>query len=282
MTTGAIIFAQNNSTVDYIKLAVFATDRIIKHLNIPVSLITDNKQWLLDHYPTHPFDQIIEIPVDVAPQQKYFNDGSLSSHKLEWKNKSRSSVYDLTPYSRTLVLDSDYIISSAILAQALDNDHDFQIYRNSFDLASWRTTNEFKRINQYSIPFYWATVFIFNKNSITQCFFDLITYIRHNWMYFRNLYSIDSSVFRNDFAFSIAIHIMNGKSNGEFAVELPGTMSYSTDKDILVDIVDNTIHVLLEKHNHPGEYILSKTQDIDLHVMNKLSLSRFIDGGAGV
>jgi len=282
MTTGAILFAQNNSTVDYIKLAVFAATRIINHLDIPVSIITDNPQWLTEHYPNHPFDQVIEIPIEATPQQKYFHDGTLASHKLDWKNKSRSSVYDLTPYDRTLVIDSDYIISSNILKTALINEHDFQIYSKSFDLASWRTSLEFTRINQYSIPFYWATVFIFNKNHITQCFFDLITYIRHNWIYFRNLYNIESSVFRNDFAFSIAIHIMNGKSNGEFAVELPGTMSYVIDKDILVDIIDDKIHILLEKQNHPGEYILSKTQGIDLHIMNKLSLSRFIDGGQGV
>jgi hypothetical protein len=282
MTTGAILFAQNNTTVDYIKLAVFAARRIIDHLDIPVSMITDNKQWLINHYPDHPFETIIEIPIETTPQQKYFNDGSLASQKLEWKNKSRSSVYDLTPYDRTLVLDSDYIISSNILKQALNNLHDFQIYKNSFDLASWRTTNEFKRINQYSIPFYWATTFIFNKTEIMQCFFDLIVYIKSNWLYFRNLYSIDHPVFRNDFAFSIAIHIMNGKTNGEFAIELPGIMSYSIDKDILVDIVDDKIHMLIEKQNHPGEYILSKTQGIDLHIMNKLSLSRFIDGGTGV
>jgi hypothetical protein len=282
MTTGAILFAQNNTTVDYIKLAVFAARRIIDHLDIPVSMITDNKQWLINHYPDHPFDTIIEIPIETTPQQKYFNDGSLASQKLEWKNKSRSSVYDLTPYDRTLVLDSDYIISSNILKPALNNLHDFQIYKNSFDLASWRTTNEFKRINQYSIPFYWATTFIFNKTEIMQCFFDLIAYIKSNWLYFRNLYSIDHPVFRNDFAFSIAIHIMNGKTNGEFAIELPGIMSYSIDKDVLVDIVDDKIHMLIEKQNHPGEYILSKTQGIDLHIMNKLSLSRFIDGGNGV
>jgi hypothetical protein len=282
MTTGAILFAQNNTTVDYIKLAVFAAGRIIDHLDIPVSIITDNKQWLINHYPDHLFDTIIEIPIETTPQQKYFNDGSLASQKLEWKNKSRSSVYDLTPYDRTLVLDSDYIISSNILKPALNNSHDFQIYKNSFDLASWRTTNEFKRINQYSIPFYWATTFIFNKTEIMQCFFDLIAYIKSNWLYFRNLYSIDHPVFRNDFAFSIAIHIMNGKTNGEFAIELPGIMSYSIDKDILVDIVDDKIHMLIEKQNHSGEYILSKTQGIDLHIMNKLSLSRFIDGGTGV
>ena len=35
MTTGALIFAQNNGLVDYVKLAVFAASRIKKYLNIP-------------------------------------------------------------------------------------------------------------------------------------------------------------------------------------------------------------------------------------------------------
>lgn len=282
MTTGSIIFAQNNSTVDYVKLAIFSAIRIKQHLGIPVSLITDIKSWVEDTYPDHPFDKIIEIPNDTVIQKKHFHDGTLSSHKLEWKNQLRSSVYDLTPYDRTLVVDSDYLLNSDILKSALDNEYDFQIYRNSFDLAGWRNNSEFVRINQYSILFYWATVFIFDKNTITENFFNLVAYIKSNWLYFRNLYSIESSIFRNDFAFSIAIHIMNEKTAGNFAVELPGIMTYITDRDFLVTIKDTSIQFLLEKKDHPGEYIASKTQGLDVHVMNKLSLGRFIDGSSGV
>jgi hypothetical protein len=282
MTTGSIIFAQNNSTVDYVKLAIFSAIKIKQHLGIPVSLVTDIKSWVENTYPDHPFDRIIEIPNDTIIQKKQFHDGTLSSHKLEWKNQLRSSVYDLTPYDRTLVVDSDYLINSDILKSALDNQYDFQIYRNSFDLAGWRNNDEFKRINQYSIPFYWATVFIFNKNTITESFFNLVAYIKSNWLYFRNLYSIESGIFRNDFAFSIAIHIMNEKTAGDFAVELPGVMTYITDRDFLIGIKNQSMKFLLEKKNHPGEYIAAKTRDMDVHVMNKLSLSRYIDGGSGV
>jgi hypothetical protein len=88
--------------------------------------------------------------------------------------------------------------------------------------------------------------------------------------------------FRNDFAFSIAIHIMNGKSNGGFATELPGTMSYVLDKDILLDISNDKMKFLVEKQYHFGEYTLAKTTGLDVHVMNKFSLSRFIEGGTGV
>lgn len=279
---GALIFAQNNSTVDYIKLAVFAADRVINYLNIPVSIVTDNKEWLLQQYPTHKFDKIIEIETDNGTQQKLFYDGSFASKKLDWKNLSRHQVYDITPYDETLVLDSDYIINSSILMKAFDREYDIQIYKNSFDIAGWRETTEFSRVNEYSIPFYWATVFFFRKTPITKTFFDLITYIKSNWMYFRMLYSIESQTFRNDFAFSIAIHIMNGKTNGEFVVELPGTMAYCTDKDLLVSIDEDKVKLLLEKKDRLGDYIAAKTTGIDVHIMNKMSLSRFIDGGIGV
>jgi hypothetical protein len=282
MTTGALIFAQNNNTIDYTKLAIFAAKRVIKYLDIPVSLITDSKEWVLRNYADHPFDNIIEIPFVEYKQNKQFHDGSLSSKTLNWKNLSRNQVYNLTPYDTTLVLDSDYILNSSVLKPALDRDYDLQIYSNSFDIALNRDTFEFKRLNQYSIPFYWATVFIFQKNIIMESFFNLIDYIKTNWNYFRILYNIESSIFRNDYAFSIAINIMNEKTFGDFALELPGTMVYATDKDVLISSDDASMHFLVEKKDHLGEYHLAKIEGLDVHVLNKLSLSRYIDGGSGV
>jgi hypothetical protein len=288
MTTGAVIFAQNNSGVDYVKLAVFAASKIKQYLTIPVSIITDSRGWLETSTPDHPFDQIIDIEFDSVvefkkiKQIKKFYDGSISNKNLEWKNEDRTNVYKLSPYDKTLVIDSDYILNSNILSSALESDYDFQIYRNSLDLAGWRDTAEFTRINQYSIPFYWATVFVFKKNPVTESFFNLISYIKDNWEYFKLLYSVNSQVYRNDLAFSIAIHIMNGKTEGIFAVELPGKMSYILDRDILIGTDGDKMKFLVEKEKYLGEYTLVKTTGIDVHVMNKASLSRYINGGSGV
>ena len=283
-TTGAVIFAQNNSSIDYVKLAIFAATRIKTFLNIPVSIITDSSEWMLKSYPKEStvFDQIIKIENVSAYNQKRFNDGTLSSKFLEWKNLARNSVYDLTPYDRTLVIDSDYIINSTTLASPLNSDHTFQIYKDCFSLSSWRGTAEFTRINQYSIPFYWATTFIFEKTLEVKSFFNIIDYIKSNWQYFRTLYSIEVPTFRNDFAFSIAIHLMNAKTSGMFADELPGKMLYISDRDLLISIEDTRMKFLIEKENYLGEYTTVSMQDTDIHVMNKLSLSRFIDGGLGV
>jgi len=281
MTTGALIFAHNNSNVDYVKIANFAASRVKKFLDIPVSIVTDSPDWLTSTIPDHNFDKVISTEL-TEYNKKDFYDGSLTSKRLEWKNVTRNRAYELTPYDKTLVLDSDYIINSDILKIALKRDDVFQIYRDSFDISGWRDTTYFKRINPYSIPFYWATVFVFQKDPIVEAFFDLVTYIKSNWVYFRMLYSMGSTIFRNDFAFSIAIHIMNGKTNGEFATHLPGIMSYVQDRDLLISINDTDMQFLVEKQNYLGEYIAAKTSGIDVHVMNKMSLSRVIDGGAGV
>lgn len=281
MTVGALIFAQNNSGIDYNKLAVFAATRVREYLDIPVSIATDSPDWLLTSYPNHPFDKIINVPI-LSGSKKGFYDGTFSVRTLEWKNTLRSSAYNITPYDTTLVIDSDYVISSDTLKPALYRDYNLQIYKNSFSLAPWRDATYFQRINPYSIPFYWATTFIFQKNVITESFFALVEYIKQQWAYFRTLYSIDVPIFRNDYAFSIAIHIMNGKTNGGFVAELPGTMSYIADTDLLVSIKESAMQFLVEKERYPGEYILTKTTGLDMHVMNKYSLSRFIDGGCGV
>lgn len=277
MSNGVVIFAQNNAVIDYTKLAVFAAERVKHHLEVPVSIITDNAKLV----PPNTFDQIIEIESQPCSQRLFF-DGSLSSKKLDWKNVSRNRVYDLSPYDKTLVIDSDFIVCSSRLKQAFEIDSLFQIYHNCFDISENRSSEDFNRINPYAIPFYWATAFVFDKHPIIECFFNLVEYIRLNWHYFRILYNIEPQIFRNDFAFSIAIHIMNGKTNGEFATELPGKMSYILEHDYLIDMNDTSMQILTQKHNRLGEYVAVKTSGIDVHVMNKLSLLRFIDGGTGV
>lgn len=274
MTRGVLIFAQNNSEIDYAKISLFAAEQVKKHLNVPVSLITDSKDWLLQSQPKaeEVIDQFITTWTETQ-QTKRFYDGTLASKTLVWKNLNRSDCYELTPYDETLVIDSDYIINSNNLSKIWNNVNDFLIYQDSFDLAQWRDDRSFRYLNQYAIPFYWATAFYFKKTKENQAFFDLVKHIKQNWSYFRALYTIDSTVFRNDFAFSIAIHMMGS----DFAKSLPGKMNYTLDRDVLIDIEDTTLKFLVEKQNYAGEYIATKTKNLDMHVMNKYSLARYLN-----
>lgn len=278
MTRGVLIFAQNNAEIDYAKISLFAAKRVKEFLNVPVSIVTDSKDWLLNSQPDAEtvFDQIIPIFNDTTQTRKFY-DGSLASKRLTWKNLSRSDCYDLTPYDETLVIDSDYIISSDNLNKIWGSNYEFLIYKNSYDLSQWRDDSCFRYFNQYAIPFYWATAFYFKKTAAVESFFTLVKYVKDNWSYFRALYFIDSSTFRNDYAFSIAIHIMNNGLDNDFAKPLPGSMIYALDRDILIELKNKEMKLLVEKENYTGEYTLLKTSNVDVHVMNKFSLSRVID-----
>jgi hypothetical protein len=278
MSKGVLIFAQNNADIDYIKIAIFAAERVKKFLNVPVSLVTDNKEYLFNKYPEQAsiFDKVIDVYTSFA-QNKMFFDGALSSKVLQWKNFSRSDCFDITPYDETIVIDADYIINSDQLSKVWSSPNDLMMFRTSFDLAGWRDTTYYDYLNSYSVPFYWATVFYFQKTSVTNSFFKLVQYIRLNWQYYRMLYSIDSPAFRNDFAFSIAVHIMNDSVDSEFISYLPGKLFYTLDRDILLAAKDTSMTFLVEKENHTGEYTAMNTNNLDVHVMNKYSLSRFVD-----
>jgi hypothetical protein len=275
MTQGVLIFAQNNTEVDYAKISLFAAKRVKEYLNVPVTLVTDSREWLLKSQPLAEkiFDNFIDVYSDTE-QTKKFYDGALSSRVLNWKNLSRSDCYDLSPYDETLVIDSDYIISSNNLSKIWNNSQDFLIYNDSFDLAQWRDTRSFRQLNQYSVPFYWATAFYFKKSKENHAFFNIVKHIKNNWSYYKALYNIDSSVFRNDFAFSIAIHMMGGEN---FATPLPGKMNYILDRDLLIDINNEHLKFLVEKNGYVGEYTAAKTTGLDVHVMNKYSLTRCIE-----
>lgn len=275
MSNGAVLIARNNTEVDYIKQAVFCAKRIIKFLDIPVSLITDNLEYVEKNHPDHPFDKIIVIENDTNYTYKKYNDGNFSRRNLEFKNTSRSDVYDLSPYDNTLLMDTDFIISNNVLKNCFTQQHDFLIYKTGFELSNWRDLSEFNYISDTSIDFYWATVVFFKKSNETKMFFDLLKHIKEQWPHYRRLYNLNTDTFRNDHAFSIAIHIMNGYQTGNFANPLPGTMFYTTDKDILLKLDDTTFKFLIEFKT--GAYFPASITDSNVHVMNKFSLNRIID-----
>ena len=61
MTVGAVIFAQNNNSVDYVKMAAYSAQRVKQYLNIPVSIVTNSRGWLNKLELAPVFDKIIDI-----------------------------------------------------------------------------------------------------------------------------------------------------------------------------------------------------------------------------
>lgn len=269
--------AVNTAHVNYIKQAVYLAKRVHKYMNVPVSIITNSTDYLYKNFDASVFDCVIEVPDDLSSNNRIMFDGAFGKKTVNWKNGNRASVYELSPYDETLILDTDFIVSNSILANCFNSKHDLLMYKKSHDVAQVRNEEEFKRISETSIDFYWATCVFFRKTPVNKIFFDLIAHIKQEWEHYKSVYQLSTSTYRNDYAFSIAIHIMNGFTEGEFVKELPGKMFYSTDQDILHHISEDNIVLLVQKLKYLGEYTLLKTKGLNIHVMNKSSLERVID-----
>ena len=70
---------------------------------------------------------------------------------------------------------------------------------------------------------------------------------------------------------------MNGYQRGDFSHTMPGTMYFTTDKDILWELKDDNFLFLIQKENYLGEYTPLKVKGSSVHVINKFSLNRIID-----
>ena len=274
MSNGVLCFAHNNGKVDYLRQAEILAQRVKKHLDLPTTLVTSTASELQN---VGLFDKVIEIEDNNSNYKRYYN-GTLHHQQLQFKNNDRVKSYDLSPYESTLVLDTDYVICNNSLKHAFDSKNDFQIYKHGVDLCEWRKHDEFSFINNTGIPFYWATCFCFKKTNETKIFFDLLQHLVKNWNHYEQVYDIGSRNFRNDHVFSIAIHMMNGFTDSDWAKTLPGTMFYTLDRDFIKTIKDNSLTFLLQKEKYNGEYILASTKDCNVHVMNKFSLGELING----
>lgn len=278
MSKGVVLFASNNSMTNYLKQANSLAIRISKYLDLPTTLITDDD--VANKFPEYieNFDKIIRVnSLKSTYANRRYHDGSITNRTLSFNNGNRAIAYDLTPYDETIVMDTDFIICNNLLNKCFDQTSDFSIYDTAIHLGTYTDSPEFKTISDTSVKFYWATVFFFRKTVLNKVFFDLIKHIQDNYLHYRSVYQFKSNLYRNDFAFSIAIHIMNGYQQGSFAGKLPGKHFYCIDKDVLHSMNNDEFTVMVEKTNRLGEYTLIKLKGSNLHVMNKFSLERCID-----
>jgi len=262
VSKGILVYAYNNESIDYVKQARDLAIRARKHLGLPTTIVTDADV-------TDPvFDQVIVSNLQDYTSKSY-NNGT-SNQTLSFKNTKRSSSFDLTPYDETLVLDSDIIICDDTYKHCFDQPNNLLIYKDAYHVVQNRDYKEFDKISETSIDFYWATCVFFRKTKTNQIFFNLIDHIKDNYSHYRMSYQILSQTFRNDFAFSIAIHIMNGHLKDAFVHSMPGTLYYTTDRDTLCSINDDELWIVGEDRN---PYRLTNTT---LHAMNKFNLEELL------
>lgn len=236
---GIVAFAVNTDTTDYVSIAEKSL-RLASHvLELPHTLITED-----------------QLKVNWT---NYRHDCD-SNEFVQWKNFGRNLCYELSPYNETLVIDVDYLIQDRELLKLFELDWDYILMRHAQSLNG-ETTPEL--MGAHSLPFVWATVFAFRKTPRAEKFFSLVKRIQGNYHYYRELFNVESRIYRNDYAFAMADVILNGFTN-----KLPG----------IPGRLLNVTHPIksIERHNNQlvirdadKSYVLPKT---NLHILSKAYL----------
>jgi hypothetical protein len=92
------------------------------------------------------------------------------------------------------------------------------------------------------------------------------------------LYDFISPNYRNDHAFSIAMHMINGMQENNLVSRLPlPNLQHITGQDDFIECDGNKFKFLIEKPSQKGDYLMCKTENTNVHVMNKFALNRLAE-----
>jgi hypothetical protein len=264
MKKGIVIFAFNNQLVDYVKMAQWSARRIAKFLDLPTCLITNSRD-LLD---SSDFDKIILIDPE-KDNNKYYQDyGSVA----DWFNKSRYTAYELTPYQETILLDADYVVNSNSINHLFSNNYDFFCHKNAVDISGNGGLDQANFFGDLNLPMHWATVIFFKKSKFAESIFYLMNMIKNNWTHYRNLYHISNSLYRNDFALSIALNVLNNQFG--HPTFIPWNLMSVMPTHQLQQLDDVSWKIVFQ-HQQQNRYVLLKDQDF--HALGKQQLEGIIN-----
>lgn len=277
MKKGIVIYAHNNRSVDYALMAVISGGLAKKHLNVPASLITDPStvNWMREsnilEKATTVFENIIIVDRPETDNTRRLHDGEHVS-VVPFLNSNRSSVWELTPYDRTLMIDGDYLTFSDSLNEYWDVDSDVMIGESINDVCDTHRLGYLDRyVSEVGVKLYWATTVMFTKNEAAKTFFDTVNFVKDNYSYYADIFRFDPRQFRNDIAFSVAKHIMDGYEESSIG-DLPPVRTL-LDKDILEDVKEKTLLALVSP-KLDSNYCAAALTGLDIHVMNKQSIYR--------
>ena len=245
---GCLIVAFDTDEVLYTKQAVEAANRVEQFLKIPVSIVTDK-----------PLETKHDVIITPRPQNN--RRAPKEKRATDWYNLVRTKLYDISPYDRTLVIDSDFYISTSNLRAVFQSQSDFLITTELYDLVKGRLYVE--KIEASPIIMVWATVMIFNKSKEAHDIFELAKLVQQNYRFYSNLYNFREKPVRNDYIFSIACHLIGGYGQKSYAIK--NYPLVNCDSKVKYKSYDGNKLV----YYYEGLANLNSISGVDLHLMNK-------------
>lgn len=280
-TRGFLMFCYNNDAIDYGTMALCNALLIKKKCRInDVTIVTDQRT-MYDMECTHG-RRLLDLAFDVilvrdggspTGDRRYF-DTRYTSKVGGYINGNRLSAYDLSPYDETILIDSDYLILDDNTDIVWGIDEEFLCNRRTIDLDHRPDSLDVgSRIDDMGIHLYWATMVYFKKTVFPKLVFEMMSFIRDNYEFYKCLYNFETtSYFRNDFALSISLHVLNGFQEMDVVKPFPiDHITVSTDRDEMHDFSDGVALVTSEPEQ--GRFNLHRVS-MNTHFMNKQTIVR--------
>jgi len=281
--SGICMFAYNNDQLDYVQFAHIAAGYIKAHMkNKNTCLITDEGtySWLKDSidskWHSTCFDHVVITEDQPVNNPRRHFDSPWTEFTAPFYNNNKDQIFSYTPFEKTLLIDTDYIIQNNFYDYIFDTDIPVSMHRGARYLEHQLPYLNEITLSDGGVNHWWSTVVYFDQSLESKLFFDLWTHVKENWDYYHLLYQFPPALFRTDFCVSIAAHIMNGFNENNFIHDFLSTPLVNMDqKDDVVEVQDINSWILLS-HNRKEQWknILTKNIDTNLHVMNKRALSR--------
>ena len=254
MTTGVLIYCFDTPEVNYHLLAERCVAQIRKYLKLEITIVTNFETF-------EKFNHLGMINWKLV-DNKIGNRRSYRGQSIAWHNLERSLAYKHSPYDNTILMDCDYFVFTNNLLTYTNTAYDFLLHNKVYDLTG---ENMIEGKNESTVPIVWATVTIFRKSAFAKHVFDLIQHIQQHYAHYRNLYRIKYRNYRNDFAFAIALHQLNGFNSHKNFIPTPMAMLAHE-----VDVLEMTDKTITFKYNNK----VNMVEEQDVHIMDK----EFVNG----
>lgn len=278
MNKGVLLFAHDNQAFPYHRLVPIVTWFVKMHLNVPVALVTDEiTKERLDNIPgSHLVDDIQLVGHrENNARRVYQNSNGTEKEVGVFKNKSRTNIYDLTPFDETIFMDLDYLVMNDSLNRVWGSDAPVRMNYRMEALRANHLNNE-QYLSSWGIPMYWSTVLYFRKCPEAEVMFHGLQEIKKQYRFYADLYGFPHQMFRNDIALSIAAHCMNdgvgpqGVQHSVRALPEPELLFAWEDQPLLQAEGDRMWFVGSTENKRKSHVSYTKGQSV--HVVNKHSI----------
>ena len=288
MSHGILMFGINNSRIDYLKLCYLNALLIKKNMgDIPISIVTSQLSLEWDWAKIN-IDSIKGIANLIVLENSYniqttntrlYRDTQYFSVTDYFINAQRCDAYSLSPYDETLLIDCDYLILSDSLNAVWGNVEDVLITKEAIHLHHGRFDHTEWRLSATGQRMYWATIVYFRKSDKAEKLFTLAEHVKNNWQFYGMSYDFPTSIFRNDFAFTLAIHMLSGfQENSDFKPIPDCPILTSLDKDQIIKFSGHdSIITYVKNLDDNWRFSLQKIKKMNVHIMNKLALLNIAD-----